>query len=207
MTFPCAFLAKPVWHQPATPACTDIHESHANFSAFNKIRGQQGFVSTPQIPQTSARIFSLPGDFHDIEKNRRVSVRHAPAPPFPASHQSCGSIWCDRPPAPVRRRHSIHRPGRANVMSRRHQEPQLRQSCARLYTSRTGTPYPPRGFSRAEAATYIGVGTTKFDEMVADGRMPRPKRIDGRVVWDRVELDAYFTSLPDDDPPNPLDRM
>jgi excisionase family DNA binding protein len=41
--------------------------------------------------------------------------------------------------------------------------------------------YAPRGLSRDEAARYIGVGTTKFDEMVADGRMPRPKRIDGRT--------------------------
>ena len=35
--------------------------------------------------------------------------------------------------------------------------------------------YPPRGMSRDEAARYIGAGATKFDEMVADGRMPRPK--------------------------------
>lgn len=38
----------------------------------------------------------------------------------------------------------------------------------------------PRDFSRVQAAEYIGVGVTKFDEMVDDGRMPRPKRIDGR---------------------------
>jgi excisionase family DNA binding protein len=30
--------------------------------------------------------------------------------------------------------------------------------------------------SRDEAARYVGVGATKFDEMVQDGRMPRPKR-------------------------------
>ena len=57
--------------------------------------------------------------------------------------------------------------------------------------------YPPRGMSREEAARYVGVGTTKFDEMVADRRMPKPKRIDGRVVWDRIALDAAFTDLPD----------
>jgi predicted DNA-binding transcriptional regulator AlpA len=43
--------------------------------------------------------------------------------------------------------------------------------------------------SRDEAARYIGVGNTKFDEMVADGRMPRPKRVDGRVIWDKGPLD------------------
>jgi len=67
--------------------------------------------------------------------------------------------------------------------------------------------YAPRGLSRDDAARYVGVGATKFDEMVADGRMPKPKRIDGRVVWDRVKLDAAFTDLPDDERLNPLDRM
>ncbi|CCV08648.1 conserved hypothetical protein [Mesorhizobium metallidurans STM 2683] len=57
--------------------------------------------------------------------------------------------------------------------------------------------YPPRGLTREEAARYIGVGTTLFDEMVADGRMPKPKRINSRAVWDRVALDIAFTSLPD----------
>lgn len=57
--------------------------------------------------------------------------------------------------------------------------------------------YPPRGLNREEAARYIGVGTTKFDELVRDGRMPQGKRVDGRVVWDRYKLDASFTDLPD----------
>jgi hypothetical protein len=55
----------------------------------------------------------------------------------------------------------------------------------------------PRGLSRVQAAEYIGVGVTKFDEMVGDGRMPRPKRIDGRTVWDRRKLDEAFDSLDD----------
>ena len=67
--------------------------------------------------------------------------------------------------------------------------------------------YPPRGMSRDEAARYVGVGVTKFDEMVADGRMPRPKRVDGRVIWDRLRVEAAFTDLPDDKRINPLDRM
>jgi excisionase family DNA binding protein len=67
--------------------------------------------------------------------------------------------------------------------------------------------YAPRGLSREEAARYVGVGLTKFEEMVKDGRMPRPKRIDGRVVWDRLKLEAAFSDLPDDQQSNPLDRM
>jgi predicted DNA-binding transcriptional regulator AlpA len=49
--------------------------------------------------------------------------------------------------------------------------------------------------SRDDAARYIGVGTSKFDEMIADQRMPRPKRVDGRVIWDRIKLDAAFSDL------------
>ena len=55
----------------------------------------------------------------------------------------------------------------------------------------------PRGLSRLQAAEYIGIGATKFDEMVHDGRMPKPKRIDGRNVWDRVLVDEAFEALED----------
>ena len=56
---------------------------------------------------------------------------------------------------------------------------------------------PPRGLSRVQAAEYIGVGVTKFDEMIVDGRMPKPKRIDSRTVWDRIKLDEAFAALDD----------
>jgi predicted DNA-binding transcriptional regulator AlpA len=69
------------------------------------------------------------------------------------------------------------------------------------------TCYPPRGLSRDDAARYIGVGPSKFDAMVSDGLMPRPKRIGSRVVWDRLKIDAAFSDLPDDNKVNPLDRM
>jgi predicted DNA-binding transcriptional regulator AlpA len=67
--------------------------------------------------------------------------------------------------------------------------------------------YPPRGMSRMEAARYIGVGTSKFDEMIADRRMPKPRKIDGRTVWDRVELDIAFSDLPHQDKANFFDRV
>lgn len=67
--------------------------------------------------------------------------------------------------------------------------------------------YAPRGMSRDEAARYIGVGATKFDEMISDGRMPKPKRVDGRVIWDRLRLDAAFSDLSEEKTINPLDRM
>jgi excisionase family DNA binding protein len=57
-------------------------------------------------------------------------------------------------------------------------------------------PVPKRGFSRVEAANYVGVSPSKFDELVRDGRMPAPKRIDGRRVWDIHNLDVAFDALP-----------
>jgi len=56
--------------------------------------------------------------------------------------------------------------------------------------------YPTRGRSREQAAAHIGVGETKFDELVRDGRMPQPYIIDGRVVWCVYELDEFFDRLP-----------
>lgn len=56
-------------------------------------------------------------------------------------------------------------------------------------------PVPRRGLSRVEAAVYVGVSPTKFDEMVADGRMPPPKSIDARRVWDMRKLDVAFDAL------------
>jgi len=57
-------------------------------------------------------------------------------------------------------------------------------------------PIPPRGLSREEAAMYLGISATKFDELVRDGRMPSPKRIDGRKIWDVHQLDLAFEDLP-----------
>lgn len=60
---------------------------------------------------------------------------------------------------------------------------------------------PPRGLSRAEAAAYVGVSPTLFDEAVRDGRMPPPKRINSRVIWDRLRLDQAVDALPDGSEP------
>jgi len=59
----------------------------------------------------------------------------------------------------------------------------------------------PLGLSREEAAEYVGISPSKLDAMVADGRMPKPKRIDRRRVFDRLALDAAFAALPDEGEP------
>lgn len=63
---------------------------------------------------------------------------------------------------------------------------------------------PPRGLSRVQAAAYIGVSPSKFDELVADKRMPKPKCIDKRRLWDRQGLDEAFFALPDKEEQNPF---
>ena len=55
----------------------------------------------------------------------------------------------------------------------------------------------PRGLSRVQAAAYIGVSPSLFDEMVRDRRMPQPIRINSRVLWDRLQLDEAFAALSD----------
>jgi hypothetical protein len=56
-----------------------------------------------------------------------------------------------------------------------------------------------RGLSRIEAAQYVGVSAGLFDAMVADGRMPPPKPVNARLIWDRRQLDEAFEALPHKD--------
>lgn len=57
----------------------------------------------------------------------------------------------------------------------------------------------PRLFlSVEEAAQAMGCSKTLFLEMVEDGRMPRPRRMNSKRVWSVAELDAYGHALPED---------
>jgi hypothetical protein len=57
-------------------------------------------------------------------------------------------------------------------------------------------PVPRRGLSRDEAAIYLGISASKFDELRKDGRVGPPRLIDGRKVWDIRDLDDAFDNLP-----------
>jgi predicted DNA-binding transcriptional regulator AlpA len=57
----------------------------------------------------------------------------------------------------------------------------------------------PRGLSREQAAAYIGISPSLFDILIKDRRMPGPKRINSRVVWDRLKLDTAFEALAETD--------
>jgi len=58
--------------------------------------------------------------------------------------------------------------------------------------------YPPRGLSREDAARWLGVSPSKFDQMRKDGRIGPAKLIDGRKVWDIRGLNDAFDALPEE---------
>jgi predicted DNA-binding transcriptional regulator AlpA len=67
----------------------------------------------------------------------------------------------------------------------------------------SGNPSPcgrmRRGLSRMEAAAYVGVSPTLFDRAVGDGKMPKPFRLYGRVLWDIRKLDDAISALDTED--------
>lgn len=85
------------------------------------------------------------------------------------------------------------------------QATQLKATASEKVPARTAfsemRPIPRRGLSRVEAAMYIGISPTKFDELVGDGRMPKSIALDGRKLWDVRRLDVAFDAL-DPDPPD-----
>lgn len=53
----------------------------------------------------------------------------------------------------------------------------------------------PRGLRRVEAASYVGVSPSTFDEMVRVGDMPEGFLWRSIRLWDVQDLDVYFTLL------------
>ena len=62
--------------------------------------------------------------------------------------------------------------------------------------------WEPKGLSSGQAAAHLGISQSKFEELVKDGRMPQPHRIDGRRLWDRHEVEECFDILPRAGTPN-----
>ena len=55
------------------------------------------------------------------------------------------------------------------------------------------------GLGELEAAAAIGISVSKFRTLVNEKRMPSPRRLDGRKIWDVDELRAAFKALPHSD--------
>lgn len=64
----------------------------------------------------------------------------------------------------------------------------------RRLTGRAAT-QPRRGLDHDEAAIYVGVTFATFDNMVNDGRLPKPVELDGENVWDLVLIDRAMDRL------------
>ena len=57
---------------------------------------------------------------------------------------------------------------------------------------------PKRGLSRVEAAAYLGISPSKFDQLRKSGRIGPPKILDGRKLYAIEMLDEFFDALPDE---------
>ena len=53
-----------------------------------------------------------------------------------------------------------------------------------------------RGLDENEAAVYLSLSPSFFRKLVTEGRMPRPRLIGVRRIWDVEELDLAFKALP-----------
>jgi predicted DNA-binding transcriptional regulator AlpA len=58
----------------------------------------------------------------------------------------------------------------------------------------------PRGLRADDAAAYLGMGKTKFLDLVDKGTIPRAFTIDRIKIWDRFDLDAVIDAAKEDTP-------
>lgn len=75
------------------------------------------------------------------------------------------------------------------------------EDVSRALSKIRATALPRRGLSREEAAMYLGIGATAFDDMRARGQIDAPRLIGGRKLWDIRDLDMAFDALPREDVP------
>jgi hypothetical protein len=59
-------------------------------------------------------------------------------------------------------------------------------------------PLVRRGLSRIEAATYLGISPSKFDELRKANRIAPAKVLDGRLIFTTERLDEFLDALPDE---------
>jgi predicted DNA-binding transcriptional regulator AlpA len=67
----------------------------------------------------------------------------------------------------------------------------------------------PRALRADRACEYLGMRKSKFLGLVSEGRLPKPVRIDNVVTWDRLELDAAYEAMKQEEPEprrNPIEE-
>jgi predicted DNA-binding transcriptional regulator AlpA len=73
-----------------------------------------------------------------------------------------------------------------------------------------GLAYPPRAMRVDRAAAYLSMSRSAFLDLVNAGTLPKPTRIGGLVLWDRLALDVAFEELAaegEGDRPNSFDAV
>jgi hypothetical protein len=60
-------------------------------------------------------------------------------------------------------------------------------------------PVPRRGLSRVEAALYLGISPSKFDQLRENHQVGPPHILGGRKLWDMRDLDETFDASPLED--------
>jgi predicted DNA-binding transcriptional regulator AlpA len=57
---------------------------------------------------------------------------------------------------------------------------------------------PPRLVSAVQGAEFLNISTNKFYQLVGEGRLPRPVKIDRRNAWDVLDLHAAVDRMKSD---------
>lgn len=61
----------------------------------------------------------------------------------------------------------------------------------------TAVPLPAvLGLNREQSAAFVGISPSLFDKMIEAGKMPHPRLMFGRNVWDVDELVISFKAIP-----------
>jgi predicted DNA-binding transcriptional regulator AlpA len=56
--------------------------------------------------------------------------------------------------------------------------------------------FNPRAMRAPAAANYVGMGRSKFLQLVKDGQAPKPKKPSkGVTIWDRADLDRWIDGM------------
>lgn len=48
--------------------------------------------------------------------------------------------------------------------------------------------------SASEAAKLLGIGRSLFYSLKSEGKLPEPKRLGGRVLWQKTELEEWIAA-------------
>jgi predicted DNA-binding transcriptional regulator AlpA len=54
----------------------------------------------------------------------------------------------------------------------------------------------PLAVSRETAAQLLGISAGTFDKLVKTGKLPEPREVESRILWDSKEIEAAWRAMP-----------